>query len=101
MFEESDVRKLHIDSSRQSPRIPHLTSASPTGPTPAPSRAGNPTASAHEARRFQQDITRIVKEGAPASELGKLISRCHLWLKTQAPEQVTSFPFRPSLVPVG
>lgn len=88
MFEESDVRKLHIDNG-QSPRVPHLTSASPTstGPTPSPSRAGNPTASAHEARRFQQDITRIVKEGAPASELGKLISRCHLWLKTQAPEQ--------------
>ncbi|KZP34033.1 hypothetical protein FIBSPDRAFT_720330 [Athelia psychrophila] len=68
MFEESDVRKLHIDRS-QSPR--------------------NPTAIAHEARRYQQDITRIVKEGAPASELGALISRCHLWLKTQAPDQVT------------
>lgn len=95
MFEESDVRKLHIDRS-QSPRVPHLTSLSPTnaGPTPSPSRgpntSGNPTAIAHEARRFQQDITRIVKEGAPASELGALISRCHLWLKTQAPDQVTS-----------
>lgn len=92
MFEESDVRKLHIDRS-QSPRVPHLTSSSPTntGPTPSPSRGpsatGNPTAIAHEARRFQQDITRIVKDGAPASELGALISRCHLWLKTQAPDQ--------------
>jgi hypothetical protein len=41
----------------------------------------------HEARRYQTDITRIVKVGAPASELRVLIDQCHIWLKTQPHDQ--------------
>lgn len=96
MFEDGDVRKLHVDRT-QSPRVPLLTTGSPpnSAAVPVPSRSPtgssiSPTASSQEARRYQHDITRIVKEGAPASELGTLISRCHMWLKTQAPDQVTT-----------
>lgn len=46
----------------------------------------------HEARKYQSDITRIVKEGAPASELRTLIDNCHIWLKSQPHDQVTILP---------
>lgn len=81
-FEPQDIRKLHIDR----------------GQTPRPPLASTETVdmaqSLHDARGYQTDITRIVRVGAPASELKALIDQCHIWLKNQPPDQVTmaSFP---------
>lgn len=86
-FEARDIRKLHIDRG-QTPRpgAPLLSMASPARP------GVDIIEYSHEARKFQNDITRIVKEGAPASELRALIDQCHIWLKSQPHDQVTTFP---------
>ncbi|KIM81259.1 hypothetical protein PILCRDRAFT_506117 [Piloderma croceum F 1598] len=59
-FEGGDIRRLHIDRGQ------------------SPSR---------DAYRYQTDITRIVKQGAPASKLRALIDECHIWLKSQPHDQ--------------
>lgn len=82
-FQTQDIRKLHIDRG-QTPRIPLLAHAEP------PSTSDEIIEFSHEARRFQTGITRIVKEGAPASELRGMIDKCHIWLKSQPPDQVTT-----------
>lgn len=84
-FESRDIRKLHIDRG-QTPRpgAPLLSISSPARP------GVDIIEYSHEARRFQNDITRIVKEGAPASELRALIDQCHIWLKSQPHDQVTT-----------
>lgn len=51
--------------------------------------SNNINADAPQAHKFQQDIARIMKAETPASELDQFISRCHRWLKTQPPDQVS------------
>jgi len=77
-FDARDIRKLHIDRA-QTPRIGLVTSTEPTSDSEVESTQG--------ARKYQSDITRIVKHGAPASDLRALIDKCHIWLKTQPHEE--------------
>jgi hypothetical protein len=86
-FESEDIRKLHIDRG-QTPHIPLL-------PFDESSESDEDDEISQEARTYQTDITRIVKEGAPASELRALIDRCHIWLKSQPHNQVTMPIFLP------
>lgn len=81
-FEAGDIRKLHIDRGL-TPRISLMTSTDPFGDSDVDSF--------QEARRYQTDITRIVKQGAPASKLRVLIDECHIWLKSQPHDQVITF----------
>lgn len=88
-FEAGDIRRLHIDRA-QTP----LTPTDPSRPDPDGE-------SSQEAHRYQTDITRIVKAGAPASELRALIDNCHLWLKSQPHDQVINTIFTLWCVPAA
>jgi RING-type zinc-finger len=79
-FEGGDIRRLHIDRG-QSPRIP--------------------VESLRDAHRYQTDITRIVKQGAPASKLRALIDECHIWLKSQPHDQVIIWSISPFMTSDG
>jgi len=71
-FEAENVRKLHIDRAETPPiSKPDLLVVEVS----------------QEARRYQTDITRVVKEGGQASEIRALIDQCHRWLKSQPHDQ--------------
>jgi hypothetical protein len=77
-FQPQDIRKLHIDRG-QTPLITDTETLKP---------GSEIVEYSHEARRYQTDITRIVREGAPTAELRTLIEECHIWLKSQPYDQV-------------
>ncbi|PCH38934.1 hypothetical protein WOLCODRAFT_141007 [Wolfiporia cocos MD-104 SS10] len=64
-FDPAELRKLHVEYSRSS-----------TPPPPGSSES-------REAQVYMKHITRIVREGAMASEVNELIQEIHAWLQTQ------------------
>jgi hypothetical protein len=80
-FSPQEVRRLHIDL-----QSPTATTASieevtetPEPPTSLPD---------DEARILQNDIARVVKEGAKLPELRRVIEKCRVYYKSQSADQV-------------
>lgn len=79
-FSPQDVRKLHIDM--QSPMITTATieevPENPESSSPPPD---------NEARILQEDIARVVREGAKLPELRRVIEKCRTYYKSQSADQ--------------
>ncbi|KAG1758782.1 hypothetical protein EDD22DRAFT_783493 [Suillus occidentalis] len=80
-FSPQEVRKLHIDM--QSPMI---TSASIEELVPENPESSSPPPD-DEARTLQNDIARVVKEGAKLPELRRVIEKCRTYYKSQSADQ--------------
>ncbi|KAG1813677.1 uncharacterized protein BJ212DRAFT_404925 [Suillus subaureus] len=78
-FSPQDVRRLHIDM--QSPAI---TTASIEEVPENPESSPPPD---DEARTLQNDIARVVKEGAKLPELRRVIEKCRTYYKSQSADQ--------------
>lgn len=78
-FSPQDVRRLHIDI--QSPAI---TTASIEEVPENPESSPPPD---DEARTLQNDIARVVKEGAKLPELRRVIEKCRTYYKSQSADQ--------------
>lgn len=79
-FSPQDVRRLHIDM--QSPMI---TTASIEEVPEHPESSSPPPDD--EARTLQNDIARVVKEGAKLPELRRVIEKCRTYYKSQSADQ--------------
>lgn len=79
-FSPQDVRRLHIDM--QSPAI---TTASIEEVPENPESSSPPPDD--EARTLQNDIARVVKEGAKLPELRRVIEKCRTYYKSQSADQ--------------
>lgn len=79
-FTPQDVRRLHIDM--QSPMI---TTASIEEVPENPESSSPPPDD--EARTLQNDIARVVKEGAKLPELRRVIEKCRTYYKSQSADQ--------------
>ncbi|KAG2131507.1 hypothetical protein BD769DRAFT_611914 [Suillus cothurnatus] len=79
-FSPQDVRRLHIDM--QSPTI---TTASIEEVPDNPESSSPPPDD--EARTLQNDIARVVKEGAKLPELRRVIEKCRTYYKSQSADQ--------------
>lgn len=79
-FSPQDVRRLHIDM--QSPTI---TTASIEEVPENPESSSPPPDD--EARALQNDIARVVKEGAKLPELRRVIEKCRIYYKSQSADQ--------------
>ncbi|KAG1780001.1 hypothetical protein EV702DRAFT_965343 [Suillus placidus] len=79
-FSPQDVRRLHIDM--QSPMI---TTASIEEVPENPESSSPPPDD--EARTLQNDIARVVKEGAKLPELRRVIEKCRTYYKSQSADQ--------------
>lgn len=79
-FQPDDVRKLHIDSCSR-PSTPDEDSA-PGSPESGYNEFPTP------ARDFHTRITRIVLDGAKASEVRDFIDEVRRWLTTQPSDEV-------------
>ncbi|KAG1723180.1 uncharacterized protein EDB91DRAFT_1272029 [Suillus paluster] len=80
-FSPQDVRRLHIDM--QSPTIT-TASIEEVPENPEPSSSPPPD---DEARTLQNDIARVVKEGAKLPELRRVIEKCRTYYKSQSADQ--------------
>ncbi|KAG0702639.1 hypothetical protein DFH29DRAFT_770166, partial [Suillus ampliporus] len=80
-FSPQDVRRLHIDM--QSPTIT-TASIEEVPENPEPSSSPPPD---DEARTLQNDIARVVKEGAKLPELRRVIEKCRAYYKSQSADQ--------------
>ncbi|KAG1856340.1 hypothetical protein DFJ58DRAFT_340866 [Suillus subalutaceus] len=79
-FSPQEVRRLHIDM--QSPTI---TTASIEEVPENPESSSPPPDD--EARALQNDIARVVKEGAKLPELRRVIEKCRTYYKSQSADQ--------------
>ncbi|KAG2030349.1 hypothetical protein BDR03DRAFT_878495 [Suillus americanus] len=82
-FSPQEVRRLHIDM--QSPTI--TTASIEEVPENPESHSPPPD---DEARTLQNDIARVVKEGAKLPELRRVIEKCRIYYKSQTADQVCS-----------
>ncbi|KAH7926582.1 hypothetical protein BV22DRAFT_1104217 [Leucogyrophana mollusca] len=85
-FTPQDIRKLHVDRG-QTPRV--LASSVPDEEED-PEPPSSTSATDAEAKRLQDNITRVVREGAKETELRKVIDECRSWYKTQPADQYGS-----------
>lgn len=79
-FSPQEVRRLHIDM--QSPTI--TTASIEEVPENPESHSPPPD---DEARTLQNDIARVVKEGAKLPELRRVIEKCRIYYKSQTADQ--------------
>ncbi|OAX39322.1 hypothetical protein K503DRAFT_769619 [Rhizopogon vinicolor AM-OR11-026] len=81
-FSPQDVRRLHIDL--QSPTVTTASIEDVTETAPEPLTSPPPD---DEARMLQNDIARVVKEGAKLPELRRVIEKCRVYYKSQSADQ--------------